>query len=71
VTLAGRWHVDHAVQIAGVDHGAVRFDLYGLEDCAKLPALTEGLLRLGYDESDAKEFLGENVLRVMAEAIGE
>ncbi len=46
-------------------------DLDGLEDCARLPALTERLLRRGYGESNVRKILGENVLRVMAEAIGE
>ena len=71
-------HVDHAVGVAGVDHvgigtdhGAVRFDIDGLEDCAKLPALTEGLLRRGHAEADVRKILGENVLRVMAEVIGD
>ena len=41
-------HIDHAVDVAGVDHvgvgtdhGAVRFELVDLEDCSKLPVLTE------------------------------
>ena len=70
-------HVDHAVEIAGIDHvgigtdhGAVRFDMVGLEDCTKLPVLTECLLRRGYGEDEVRKILGENVLRVMADVIG-
>ena len=48
-----------------------RQPIEGLEDCAKLPALTEGLLRRGYAETDVRKILGENVLRVMAETIGQ
>lgn len=56
---------------ADIRHGAVRFDLDGLEDCAKLPALFQSLLRLGYGKSGVREILGENVLQVMAETIGQ
>ena len=40
----------------------------GLEDCSKLPKITEALLRKGYSESDVKKILGENTLRVMEQA---
>ena len=71
-------HIDYAVNVAGIDHvgigtdhGALRFDIQGIEDCSKLPALTEGLLRRGYDEDGIRKILGENILRVMADVIGE
>ena len=71
-------HIDHAVGAAGIDHvgigtdhGAVRFEIGGIEDCSKLPALTEGLLGRGYGEADVRKLLGENVLRVMEAVIGE
>lgn len=70
-------HIDHAVDVAGVDHvgvgtdhGAVRFELVDLEDCSKLPVLTEALVRRGYREDDIRKILGENVLRVMEDVIG-
>jgi membrane dipeptidase len=40
---------------------------YGMEDVAKLPQITEALLRKGYSEGDVKKILGENTLRVMGE----
>ncbi len=70
-------HIDHAIGVAGVDHvgigtdhGAVRFDLVDLEDCSRLPVLTEALVRRGYCEDDIRKILGENVLRVMEDVIG-
>ena len=70
-------HIDHAIGVAGVDHvgigtdhGAVRFDLVDLEDCSRLPVLTEALVRRGYCEGDIRKILGENVLRVMEDVIG-
>jgi membrane dipeptidase len=40
----------------------------GLEDCSKLPKITEALLRKGYSENDIRKILGENILRVMEQA---
>ncbi|HXM96567.1 MAG TPA: dipeptidase [Candidatus Dormibacteraeota bacterium] len=66
-------HIDHAVKVAGVDHVGLGSDFdganmpYGMEDAAKLPIITEALLKKGYSESDVKKILGENTLRVMAE----
>ena len=40
----------------------------GMEDASKFPMITESLLRRGYPESDVRKILGENTLRVMAEA---
>jgi membrane dipeptidase len=39
-----------------------------MEDVTRLPRITEALLRKGYSESDIRKILGENLLRVMAEA---
>ena len=67
-------HIDHAVKVAGVDHVGLGSDFdganmpYGMEDAAKLPRITEALLQKGYSEGDVKKILGENTLRVMAEA---
>lgn len=69
--------IDHAVRVAGVDHVGIGSDFdgctatpVGLDDARGLPRITEGLLRRGYSETDVKKILGENVLRVMREAIG-
>src|SRR4029077_19400502 len=67
-------HIDHAVKLVGADHVGLGSDFdgadmpEGLEDCSKLAKITEALLRKGYSESDVKKILGENTLRVMAEA---
>jgi membrane dipeptidase len=67
-------HIDHAVKVAGVDHVGLGSDFdganmpYGMEDATKLPHITEALLQKGYSEGDVKKILGENTLRVMAEA---
>jgi len=72
-------HIDHAAGIAGADHVGVGSDFdgafmpAGMEDASKLPFITEGLLRRGYGEADIRKILGENTLRVMADAerVGE
>ncbi len=64
-------HIDYAVKLVGADHVGLGSDFDGatmpdgLEDCSKLPRLTEALLRKGYSESDIKKILGENTLRLM------
>lgn len=67
-------HIDHAVKVAGADHVGLGSDFdganmpFGMEDASKLPQITEALLRKGYSEGNVKKILGENTLRVMAEA---
>ncbi len=67
-------HIDHVVRVAGADHVAIGSDFdgaampEGMEDVTRLPRITEALLRKGYRESDIRKILGENLLRVMAEA---
>jgi membrane dipeptidase len=67
-------HIDHAVKLAGADHVGLGSDFDGasmpdgLEDCSKLPKITEALLRKGYSENDIRKILGENTLRVMEQA---
>jgi membrane dipeptidase len=66
-------HIDYAVKVAGVDHVGLGSDFdganmpFGMEDAAKLPQITEALVRKGYSENDVRKILGENTLRVMAE----
>jgi membrane dipeptidase len=66
-------HIDHAVKVAGADHVGLGSDFdganmpYGIEDAAKLPVITEALLKKGYSEGDVKKILGENTLRLMTE----
>lgn len=67
-------HIDHAVKLVGADHVGLGSDFdganmpEGLEDCSKLPKITEALLRKGYSEEDVRKILGENTLRIMEQA---
>ncbi|MEO1077311.1 MAG: dipeptidase [Bacteroidota bacterium] len=68
-------HIDHAVQVAGVDHVGLGSDFdgvfalpEGMEDVTRLPRITYGLLKRGYAEDDIRKILGLNTLRVLEEA---
>ena len=68
-------HIAHALDVAGPDHVGIGLDYgysapapEGLEDISKLPNVTYELLARGYDEETVRKILGENTLRVMAEA---
>jgi membrane dipeptidase len=67
-------HIDHAVCIAGADSVGIGSDFdgafmpAGMEDASKFPLLTEGMLGRGFKEADIRKILGENTLRVMADA---
>ena len=39
-----------------------------MEDCFKLPKITEALLRRGCSDGDMRNILAENTLRVMEQA---
>jgi membrane dipeptidase len=64
-------HIDHVVRLVGADHVGLGSDFDGadmpdgMEDCSKLPKITEALLRKGYSEEDIRKILGDNTLRVM------
>jgi membrane dipeptidase len=64
-------HIDHAVKLAGVDHVGLGSDFDGasmpdgMEDCSKLPKITEALMRKGYSDDDIRKILGGNTLRVL------
>lgn len=67
-------HIDHVVEIAGIDHVGIGADFdgvntlpEGLEDVSCFPRLTEELLRRGYSNENVKKILGGNFLRVMRE----
>ncbi len=67
-------HIDHAVEVGGVDHVGLGSDFdgidsspRGLEDVSKLPNLVRELARRGYSEDDLVKILGGNTLRVMRE----
>ncbi len=64
-------HIDHVVKLAGPDHVGLGSDFdgasmpEGMEDCSKLPKITEALMRKGYSDDDIRKILGGNILRVM------
>jgi membrane dipeptidase len=67
-------HIDHVAKLVGADHVGLGSDFdgatmpEGLEDCSKLPKITEALLRKGYSEADVRKILGENTLRILEQA---
>ncbi len=67
-------HIDHAVKLVGADHVGLGSDFDGadmpdgMEDCSKLPKITEALVRRGYSDNDIRKILGGNTLRVMEQA---
>jgi membrane dipeptidase len=64
-------HIDHVVKLAGADHVGLGSDFDGatmpdgMDDCSKLPKITEALVRKGYADDDIRKILGGNLLRVM------
>lgn len=64
-------HIDHAVQIMGIDHVGIGTDfdgdggVPGLASASELVNLTRGLLRRGYSHEDIQKLWGANFLRVM------
>jgi len=79
-------HIDHVVEIAGIDHVGLGSDYdgvgnslpTGLKDVSTYPNLVAGLLERGYSEEDIAKILGTNLLRVWrdveavaAETVGE
>ncbi len=68
-------HIDHVVEIAGVDHVGLGSDFdgvsalpVGLEDVSCYPNLVAELLRRGYSDEDIGKVLGGNLMRVWEEA---
>jgi membrane dipeptidase len=70
--------IDHVVKIAGIEHVGIGSDFdgddvlpRGLEDVSKMPNLVAALLKRGYKESDIRKIMGENVMRVLREVVGQ
>jgi membrane dipeptidase len=67
-------HIDHVVQLVGVDHVGLGSDFDGvfalpdgLQDVSQYPNLVYALLQKGYSEEDIEKILGGNALRVWSE----
>jgi membrane dipeptidase len=67
--------IDHVVRVAGIDHVGLGSDFdgtlfmpEGARDVAGFPNVTAGLLARGYSEDEIRKVLGENLLRVFAQA---
>ena len=64
-------HVDHAIDIMGIDHVGLGTDfdgdggIIGLANASELPHFTRQLLKRGYTEDDIQKLWGGNFLRVM------
>ena len=70
-------HVDHVVEVAGVDHVGLGSDFDGIEstprgldDVTKMPHFTEGLVKRGYKEDEVLKILGGNFLEIFRKVIG-
>jgi membrane dipeptidase len=70
-------HIDHMVKLVGADYMGIGSDFdgmamppLGLEDCSKLPNITEELVGRGYNEADIKKILGGNFIRVFKSVCG-
>ena len=68
-------HIEHAVEMAGIDHVGIGSDFdgiestpVGLEDVSTYPVLFAELSRRGWSEQDLAKLAGENVLRAWRDA---
>jgi membrane dipeptidase len=68
-------HLEHVARVAGADHVGIGSDFdgtiflpEGLSDVSGFPNVTRGLAARGWPEESIRKLLGENLLRVMAEA---
>ena len=68
-------HIDHIVQVAGIDSVGLGSDFdgigdtpRGMEDVSHLPAIRKELKDRGYSARDIRKIMGENFLRAFAKA---
>jgi membrane dipeptidase len=65
-------HIDHVVQLVGIDHVGIGSDFDGVEDTlptglkdvSMYPNLVAGLIERGYSDADIRKILSGNLLRV-------
>ena len=65
-------HIDHVVNLVGIDHVGLGSDFdgievtpEGMEDISKMPILLEELRNRGYKESDLEKIASENFFRIL------
>lgn len=70
-------HIDYIVKLIGSDYVGLGSDFDGInavpdgmDDCTKVPRITEELVRRGYGEEDIRKILGGNFMRVFREVCG-
>lgn len=68
-------HIEHAVQVMEVEHVGLGSDFDGIsvlprpmKDATSLPLIAAGLKARGYSDSDVRNILGENFLRLLSAA---
>jgi membrane dipeptidase len=66
-------HIDHIVEVAGIDHVGLGSDFDGVErmpeqlgGVSDYPYITQGLLNRGYSDAKIKKILGENLMAAFA-----
>lgn len=69
-------HIDHAVNVAGIEHVGIGTDYdgievtpYGLENISKIGKVFDEMRRRGYREDQIEKVAGKNFLRVFNEVI--
>ena len=69
-------HIDHAVNVAGIDHVGIGSDFdgievtpKGLEDVSKFQLIFDELTIRGYSDDQIEKIAGANFLRVFNEVI--
>ena len=64
-------HIDHVVQLAGIDHVGIGMDMdgggevIGCQDVSQIGNITLELLRRGYSKKDIQKIWGGNIMRVL------
>ncbi|MEA1887902.1 MAG: dipeptidase [Bacteroidota bacterium] len=66
-------HIDHVVQLIGIDHVGIGTDfdggggIEGVMDVSQMKNITHELLRRGYSKKEIKKIWGANIMRVLHE----
>lgn len=61
-------HIEHVVDLVGIDHVGLGSDFDGggtaLKDATEMPNITKELVKRGYSDSEVKKIIGGNFLRI-------